>query len=91
MIKTKLVICMFILISIFSVACNKQTAIHSAESEPLKLIIHTDGSMELRERLLSTDDVVLYQDGKGGERAAVKIYVPLHPDFYRDSIVVERR
>ncbi len=91
MIKSKLVIYMFIFITIFLVACNNQTTINSVKSEPHKLIIHTNGSMEFRHRLLPTDDVVIYQDGRGGERAAVKMYVPLHPDYYRDSIIVERR
>lgn len=36
-------------------------------------------------------DVVIYEDGFGGERAAVRIRMePLHPDFFRDTIIVER-
>jgi hypothetical protein len=61
-------------------------------SEPEKLIIHTDGTMEFRNRQMAAEDVVIYPDGFGGEKAAVRIRLePLHPDFFRDTIVVERR
>ncbi len=33
---------------------------------------------------------VIYEDGRGGELAAIKIRVLIHPDFYRNSIVVVR-
>lgn len=36
------------------------------------------------------EDVIIYPDGFGGEKAAVKLYVPYHPPYYRDHIVVER-
>jgi len=59
---------------------------------PEKLIVHVDGSMEFQNRLMSAEDVVIYPDGFGGERAAVRVrYEPVHPDFFRDTIVVERR
>jgi hypothetical protein len=47
--------------------------------------------MEFRNRKLPGEDVIIYPDGSGGERAAVKVYDPLHPDYYRDSIRVERK
>lgn len=64
----------------------------AAAPGPEKLIIHADGSMEFRNRLMAAEDVVIYPDGFGGEKAAVRIRLePLHPDFFRDTIVVERR
>lgn len=56
-----------------------------------KLTVNTDGSMEFRNRKLPKGDVIIYPDGTGGERAAVKVYDPMHPDYYRDSIRVERK
>lgn len=59
---------------------------------PEKLIVHGDGSMVFRDRPIDEKDVIIYEDGFGGEKAAVRIRVePLHPDFFRDTIVVERR
>ena len=49
-----------------------------------RLIIYADGRMEFNSRFVNEDDVVIYHDGRGGERAAIKMRVPLHPDFYRD-------
>jgi hypothetical protein len=54
------------------------------------LTVQADGTMYFRERAMSEDDVIIYADGFGGERAAVKVYVPLKNDFYRDSIKVYR-
>ncbi len=63
----------------------------ASASEPDVLIIYPDGSMRLKNRMIPREDVVIYPDGFGGERAAVKMWrVPFHPPFYRDSIVVER-
>ena len=61
------------------------------EKPPEKLTVNTDGSMEFRNRKLPGGDVIIYPDGNGGEKAAVKVYDPLHPDYYRDSIRVERK
>jgi hypothetical protein len=55
------------------------------------LIVYSDGSMKFNNRGMNKKDVVIYPNGRGGEFAAVKIRVPLHPDFYRDTIIVERR
>lgn len=54
------------------------------------LTVYPDGSMHLNNRPISPEDVVIYPDGYGGERAAVKVRVPVHPDYYRDTIVVRR-
>ena len=62
----------------------------AAVKEKETLIIYPDGTMEFKNRGMDEKDVVIYPDGRGGERAAVKMSVPLHPDFYRDTIIVER-
>lgn len=54
------------------------------------LYIYEDGKMKFRSRYLNKEDVVIYEDGRGGEKAAVKVRVPRYPDFYRDSINVVR-
>lgn len=59
-------------------------------AEPEVLTVRDDGRMEYRERVMPEDDVIIYDDGFGGERAAVRVYVPLKNDYYRDSIRVER-
>jgi len=59
---------------------------------PEKLIVQSDGSMQFRGRPIGAEDVVIYKDGYGGEKAAVRVRMaPLHPDFFRDTIRVERR
>lgn len=61
-------------------------------AEPDKLIVYEDGTMEYRDRRMPVEDVVIYADGFGGERAAVRVRVePMRPDFFRDTIIVERR
>ena len=55
------------------------------------LIIYADGTMMLNGRVMNEKDVVIYPDGRGGERAAVRVSAaPLHPDFFRDTIPVDR-
>ncbi|MEE9552417.1 MAG: hypothetical protein V3V89_05165, partial [Gammaproteobacteria bacterium] len=60
------------------------------------LYINADGSMEFRGREMNPDEVVIYPDGFGGERAAVILRVPLRQlryedsTYYRDTIVVKR-
>jgi len=59
---------------------------------PDTLVVHEDGRMVLGDRLMAAEDVVIYPDGYGGEKAAVRVRLqPLHPDFFRDTIIVERR
>lgn len=58
---------------------------------PEILTVREDGTLWFRERPLPERDVIIYPDGYGGEKAAVRIHrQPLHPDFFRDTIVVER-
>ena len=72
--------------------CMSDPVVKTDEQNPNVLIVHEDGTMQFRNRLLNKDDVIIYPDGFGGEKAAVKIRTmePLHPAFYRDSIVVQR-
>lgn len=66
-------------------------AVRTERATPEKLVVSSDGSMQLGDRLIPNDDVIIYEDGFGGEKAAVRVRMqPLHPDFFRDSIVVER-
>jgi hypothetical protein len=59
--------------------------------EPEILTVRGDGTLWFRNRPLPERDVIIYADGSGGEKAAVRIHMkPLHPDFFRDTIVVER-
>ncbi len=58
---------------------------------PEILTVREDGSMWFRERPIPERDVIIYSNGTRGEKAAVRIRMePLHPDFFRDTIVVER-
>jgi hypothetical protein len=64
----------------------------TAAVEPEILVVYPDGTMQFRERVMPEEDVIIYEDGRGGEKAAVRVRrEPLHPDFFRDTIVVERR
>jgi hypothetical protein len=54
------------------------------------LTIKKDGTMFFRERSMNEEDVIIYDDGFGGERAAIKVYVPFKEDYFRDSIRVYR-
>ena len=44
-------------------------------SNPEKLVIYPDGSMEFRNHPIPKQDVVLYPDGYGGEKAAVRVHM----------------
>ncbi len=77
---------------VLSGCANSVTTIQTSNTSSGKgqLYIYPDGRMMFRDRFVDQKDVVIYPDGTGGERAAVKVRVPIHPDFYRDSIVVVR-
>ena len=82
-----------ILNMLFITACSTTPVTSSIDTLNDKseiLFIYEDGRMEYKSRFLNDDDVVIYADGRGGEKAAVKVRVPIHSDFYRDSIVVVR-
>lgn len=74
------------------VACTSmERPVKTGVKEPEILYIYPDGTMEFKGRIMNKEDVVIYEDGRGGERAAVKLVIPLHPDVYRDTIKVERK
>ena len=83
------------LLSIFTL-CTACNSIHSTRPDVQNidtsetLYIYEDGRMQYKTRFVNKDDVVIYNDGRGGEKAAIKVRVPIHSDFYRDSIVVVR-
>ena len=73
------------------VACTSQpVVVQSRDKEPEILTVYADGAMQFNDRLVNQEDVVIYPDGFGGERAAIKVRVPRHPDYYRDTIQVRR-
>lgn len=87
--KTRLPI--LLLASLVLAGCMATPAAKSTSRDPEKLIVSADGKMQLGKRRIADDDVIIYDDGRGGEKAAVRVRMePLHPDFFRDSIVVER-
>ena len=71
-------------------ACTHEPYIAEQHRGPDVLVVQADGTMFFRERSMPRDDVIIYDDGFGGERAAVKVYVPYKHDYYRDSIRVYR-
>jgi hypothetical protein len=80
-------------ILILASACNSVTTrndmVRLNDSQET-LYVYEDGKMRLDSRFIDSKNVVIYPDGRGGEKAAVKVHFPLHSDFYRDSIVVVR-
>ncbi|MBL1142655.1 MAG: hypothetical protein HND53_11540 [Proteobacteria bacterium] len=85
---------LFFIAVIFSVsACNSVTvkkSVAKVAQSPETLYVYEDGKMKLDSRYVDSKDVVIYPDGRGGEKAAIKVHFPLHSDFYRDSIIVVR-
>ena len=79
-----------IAISVSLLACNQTAPVRQVAKEREILQIQSDGQMVFKDRVMPTEDVIIYPDGYGGEKAAVKLYSPYHRPFYRDSIVVER-
>jgi hypothetical protein len=83
----------FLFALLFCSACTmtpKTTAVSDPVEEQDTLYVYEDGRMQFNSRFVNDDDVVIYSDGRGSERAAIKVRVPIHPDFYRDSILVVR-
>ena len=73
-----------------SCSTSETTVAKSHEKKKEVLVIYTDGTMMLNGRIMNEKDVVIYPDGYGGERAAVRVFAPLHPDYFRDTIPVDR-
>lgn len=81
----------FLLAGINFVSCSGiDKSASTSEKETEILYIYPDGRLEFEGRSMNKEDVVIYKDGRGGERAAVKLVIPRHPDVYRDTIMVER-
>lgn len=83
----------FLVVILINTACKSTSMKHGFIESPESrntLLVYEDGRMEFNSRFVNDDDVVIYDDGRGGERAAIKVRVPIHSDFYRDSIVVVR-
>jgi len=82
---------LLLIVILSSTACTS-TMNHVAETSESDntLLVYEDGRMEFNSRFVNEDEIVIYNDGRGGERAAIKVRVPLHSDFYRDSIIVVR-
>jgi hypothetical protein len=83
-------IIVYILLSILMMSCavDKKQA---EEKEQETLFILPDGTLMFNGRILNKEDVVIYDAAQSGERAAVKLMMPLHPDAYRDNITVDRK
>jgi len=81
------------LMGLLLTGCFSEPTVKTAKVEPEKLYIYEDGSMEFRNRPIDAKEVVIYSDGYGGEKAAVKVRAmePIRPAFYRDAIVVLRK
>jgi hypothetical protein len=77
----------------FLSACNsasiQDNALQSSLSQET-LYVYEDGKMKLNSRYVDSENVIIYSDGRGGEKAAVIVHFPVRSNFYRDSIVVVR-
>jgi len=84
-------IIIFLLASLLIASCATATKPDGVgEKERDILYIYPDGTMEFRGRIKNKEDVVIYEDGRGNELAAIKIIVPRNSDYYRDNLTVER-
>ena len=91
--KHLLYVCTIAIVILMNTGCTTTPTINEIVDSSVpdeRLIVHADGRMEFNSRFVNEEDVVIYHDGRGGEQAAIKIRVPIHPDFYRDSIRVVR-
>lgn len=91
--KHRLLDCVLAVVILSTSACTSTPVtnyVAETHEQDNRLIVYADGRMEFKSRFVNEEDVVIYPDGRGGERAAIKVRVPIHPDFYRDSIVVVR-
>ena len=64
-----------LLIAILLVAACSSGPVVVDTKQPEVLTILPDGTMRLMGRLLPAEDVVIYPDGYGGEKAAVKVRI----------------
>lgn len=81
-----------LLVCLLSISCAvEKKPVVSKENEQEKLYILPDGTKMFKGRVINEEDVVIYNAKQRGERAAIKLMIPLHPDAYRDNISVERK
>ena len=91
----KLLTLVFLMLILAGACGNPSTVVDKSNASEV-LTIYPDGTMEYRNRIMNEDEVVIYSDGTGGERAAVRVWTPLRPRvrednvFYRDTIIVDR-
>lgn len=83
-------IIIFLLVSLLIGSCATNEPAVTNNKQQDVLYIYPDGTMMFKGRTLSEKDVVVYDAGSKGERAGIKLILPLHPDVYRDSVTVER-
>ena len=87
---------MLFFVTFIACACGGPTNLVNKNNTPEVLTIYPDGRMEYRDRIMDEDEVIIYSDGKGGEKAAIRVWNPLQPPsrkdskYYRDTIIVER-
>ncbi len=84
-------VCLMSLIIVGLFPATSVTAEGVGDKEQEIFYIYPDGVMEFKGRTMNREDVVIYEDGRGGEFAAVKLIVPRKPDFYRSNIIVVRK
>ena len=84
-------VCLMTLLIGVLFSATSVTAEEAGEKEQEIFYIYPDGTMEFKGRIKNEEDVVIYEDGRGGELAAVKLIVPRHPDFYRGNVIVVRK
>jgi hypothetical protein len=85
-------IIVFLLMCILTASCAvDDRKVVTNEKEQETLFILPDGTMMFNGRIINKEDVVIYDAAQRGERAAVRLIIPLHPDAYRDTITVERK
>jgi len=70
---------------------TRVTAEEAGKKEKEIIYVYPEGKIEFKGRIMNEEDVVIYEDGRGGELAAVKLLVPRRPDFYRGNIIVVRK
>lgn len=82
----------FLLMGALTISCvmdEREEVINEKEQEALYIL--PDGTMMFKGRIMNKNDVVIYDAAQRGERAAIKLIIPLHPDAYRDNLTVERK
>ncbi len=85
-------IIILLLASLLSLSCAvaEKPAVSKGKGKDI-LYVLPDGSMMFKGRRVDKGDIVIYDAAQRGERAAIKLKHPLHPDAYRDNINVERQ